>query len=128
MTLLPLNGIFMLAVAFTAIAVMSYWWIVTRGSWMHWPAGRSLMGLLLIIAGISGWAGINTLILPPRYEGKIISYFVLYAVLELALIVIGVTIHKEMKRGKARLKRKNPSHTGPVTVTVATTNEETPHV
>jgi hypothetical protein len=128
MTLLPLNGWFMLAVAATAIAVIIYWWIITRGSWMQWPAGRSLMGLLAIIAVIAGWAGLNTLILPPRYPLKIVSYLALYGVLEVALMVIGLTIHREMKRGKARLLEKRPNNpTGPVTVTVATENTETPN-
>lgn len=126
-TLLPLNGIFMLTVAITAILVMAYWWVTTRGSWMSWPAGRSLMGLLMIIAVISGWAGLNTFVLPPMYAGKAISYFALYLVLELALIVIGVTIRREMQRGKARLRDMHPP-TGPVTVPVATENKETPHV
>jgi hypothetical protein len=126
-TLLPLNGIFMLIVAGTAIAVMAYWWAATKGSWMDWPAGRSLMGLLAIIAVISGWAGLNTIVLPPRYDGKIISYFVLYGLLETALVIIGVTIRREMKRGaeRARKKQEKPS-TGPVTVVVASENKEMP--
>jgi cation transport ATPase len=128
-TLLPLNGIFMLIVSGTAIAVMAYWWIATKGSWMDWPAGRSLMGLLLIIAVISGWAGLNTTILPSRYDGKILSYFALYAALEAALVVIGVTIRREMKRGaeRARKKLQEKPHTGPVTVVVASENKEMPN-
>lgn len=126
-TLLPLNGIFMFTVSATAIAVMAYWWIVTRGSWMQWPAGRSLMGLLAIIALITAWAGLNTLVLPPRYDFKIISYFVLYGIFEAALLVILATIHREMKRGAARLRAKKPANpTGPVIVTVATINDTDP--
>lgn len=126
-TLLPLNGWFMLLVSGTAAAIVIYWWVVTRGSWMQWPAGRSLMGLLLIITVITAWAGLNTFVLPPRYDGKILSYFALYAIFEVALIVIGATIHREMKRGKARLKQKKPHNpSGPVSVIVASTNEEDP--
>lgn len=130
MTLLPLNGWFMLAVSGTALAVIIYWWIATRGSWMHWPAGWSLMGLLAIISIISGWAGLNTFVLPPRYDLKIPSYFVLYGLLEFALIAIGTTVHREMRRGKARQVQKSKNGkapTGPVTVIVASTNEEKPH-
>lgn len=127
MTLLPLNGVVMFIVALTALGVIAYWWIATRGSWMQWPAGRSLMGLLLIITVIAGWAGLNTTVLPPKYDIKVPSYFILYGVLELALLIIGVTIHREMKRGKARLQEKKPHNpTGPVIVTVASINEEKP--
>lgn len=120
-TLIPLNGWFMFAVGFTAIAVMAYWWVTTRGSWMQWPAGRSLMGLLAIIAVIACWAGLNTMILPPRYDGKIISYMALYAILEVSLIIIGSTIHREMTRGRARDKyRKEPKPaTGSIDISVA---------
>jgi uncharacterized membrane protein YfcA len=114
----------MLAVCFTAIGVIIYWWRATRGSWMDWPAGQSLMGLLAIIAVISGWAGLNTFVLPPRYEWKIFSYFVLYGVLELSLLWIGRTIRNEMRRGKARQVKKKVPATGPVTVVVATENKE----
>lgn len=125
-TLLPLNGIFMFIVAGTAIAVMAYWWAVTHGSWMHWPAGRSLMGLLAIIAVITAWAGLNTFVLPAHYELKIFSYFALYAVFEVALVLIGITIHREMRRGAARLLERKKAPAGPVIVTVATINDTTP--
>lgn len=125
-TLLPLNGIFMLIVSLTAVVVMAYWWTATRGSWMDCPAGRSLMGLLGIIAVLTAWAGLNTFVLPAWYDWKIVSYFALYGIFELALIVIGITIRREMIRGAARAKQKlkNPK-TGPVSVVVASENKET---
>lgn len=125
MTLLPINGIIIAAVFVAALAVIIYWHRVTRGSWKDWPAGRSLMGLLTVIVLISGMAATNVLFLPPAWPGKVVVYLALYSLVFVALIYIGGTIHHEMKRGKARLQQKKPHDpTGPVTVTVATKNEE----
>ena len=126
MTLLPLNALLIGLVSLTAIAVMIYWHIVTHGSWRQWPAGRSLMILLFVIATITANAGINIFL--PRYPGKVVLYFALYLVMQAALIGIGFTIRSEMRRGKARLQNKHSEFNGPVIVTVATTNDETPEV
>jgi len=123
MTLLPINALLIGLVALTAISVMIYWHVVTRGSWKHEPAGRSLMMLLLVIAVITANAAIN--IFMPKYIGKVALYFGLYIVMQAALIRIGFTIRSEMRRGKAKLERKGPNYKGPITVPVATVNEET---
>lgn len=124
MTLLPINGWLMMIVSLTALAVIFYWWIATRGSWMEWPAGRALMGLLGIIVIISGWAAINTLWLQGPYPAKVYLYFALYTALEVSLLVIGITIKREMRRGRQRRQAKSEKQTGPITVVVASTAKE----
>lgn len=125
MTLLPINGWLMMIVSLTALAVIIYWWVATRGSWMEWPAGRALMGLLGIIVIISGWAAMNTLWLKGPYPGKAHLYFALYAALEVSLLIIGITIKREMRRGRERRRQvKRDKQTGPITVVVASTTKE----
>lgn len=111
-----------------ASAVIIYWHVATRGTWREWPAGRSLMGLLAIIALGFLFGLMNRLI--PFPLGRSVVAVVLYGAFVWAIIFVGLTIRKEMRAGKARLNDKFPSHTptGPVTVIVATKNEEIPDV
>jgi hypothetical protein len=43
-----------------------------------------------------------------------------------ALVVIRLTIQAEMRRGRRKVKTTLPTITGPVDITVATENKETP--
>jgi len=106
--------------------VAIYWHIATKGTWREWPAGQSLMGLLSIITVGFGYGVINRFI--GQWAGRSIVSLILYALFVGAIIWIGLTVRKEMRRGKARIRDKYPTHTGPVTVTVASKNEEIPHV
>jgi hypothetical protein len=103
MTLLPINALLIGLVALTAISVMIYWHCITKGSWKHEPAGRSLMILLLVISVITANASLNIFI--PKYIGKVAVYFGLYIVMQAALIGIGFTIRSEMRRGKDKLTK-----------------------
>jgi hypothetical protein len=124
MTLLPLNAAVIGMVALVTAGLMGYWHLSTRGSWKLWPAGRSLMILLAVITVITANAAVHIVV--PKYPGKVELYFALYLLLLAALIGIGFTIRSEMRKGKARLLEKKPKDpTGPVTITVATENQET---
>jgi drug/metabolite transporter (DMT)-like permease len=111
-------------IAAVAAWVIIYWHVATKGTWKEWPAGRSLMGLLGIIAVGFGYGVFNRLLGP--WPGQPVTSMVLYAAFVWAIIFIGHTIRKEMRSGKARSSTKFPIHTGPVTVVVASKNEETP--
>lgn len=102
--------------------VIIYWWKATRGSWWNYPAGRSLMGLLGIIAVGFGWGVLSRIL--GDYPGRSIIAVVMYLTFIGALIAIGLTIRAEMKAGKQRIKAKHPTHSGPVVVTVAENHEE----
>lgn len=106
-----------------AFTVIIYWHITTKGTWRHWPAGQSLMGLLVIIAVGFGVGALNRLL--GNYPAKDFILILLYTAFAAALSVIGLTIRKEMRAGKRRLRRKAHPATGPVIIAVATTNEET---
>lgn len=112
------------AISAIAFTVIIYWWKATKGTWKHYPAGRSLMGLLGIIAVGFGWGVISRIL--GDYPGRSIIAVTLYLSFIGALVLIGLTIRKEMRLGKRRMRERFPTHTGPVTVTVATKNEETP--
>jgi hypothetical protein len=102
--------------------VIAYWHITTKGTWKEWPAGRSLMGMLGIISVGFGYGVINRFL--GEWPGRAAFSMVLYALFVWAIVWIGLTIRKEMRFGKKRLNNKFPIHTGPVTVVVATKNEE----
>lgn len=120
---LLLSAVPILLISAIAWTVIIYWHRATKGTWWDFPAGRSLMGLLGIIAFGFGWGVISRLL--GDYPGKGIMSAVLYVLFISALIAIGLTIRKEMRAGKRRLREKFPTHTGPVNVTVASKNEET---
>jgi hypothetical protein len=110
------------AIAFTIII---YWWRATRGTWKDYPAGRSLMGLLGIIAVGFGWGFLSRIV--GDYPGRNVIAVLMYLTFISALVYIGITIRQEMRYGKQRLNSKEPTTSGPVTVIVAATNEETSH-
>lgn len=98
----------------TAFTVIIYWWTQTRGTWRKYPAGRSLMGLLGIIAIGFGFGVVNRLL--GQYEARDAISFVLYIGFFLALVAIGVAVRKELRRGR---ERRHQPPTGPITVIVA---------
>lgn len=118
------SALFLGLVSVTATWVIVYWHIATKGTWRGWPAGRSLMGLLGIISVGFGFGTINRFIEIPL--GKTFVGVLLYALFEAAIIFIGLTIRKEMRRGKKKIVSKSPDRTGPVAIIVASRNEETP--
>lgn len=107
------------AIAFETII---YWHRSTKGTWREWPAGRSLMYLLVIIASGFGFGVVNQFF--GQYPLRPIVGFILYGLFIAALIVIRLTIRVEMRRGQRVVKTKLPTTTGPVDITVATENEE----
>lgn len=115
-----LLGVISVVAAWVAI----YWHVMTKGTWRHWPAGQSLMGLLSIIAIGFGFGVFNRLM--GQYPGRAAIGMILYALFVGAIIMIGLTVRKEMRHGKKKLREKHPDHTGPLSVVVATTNEERP--
>lgn len=120
-----ISAILLGGIALVAAAVVVYWHLATRGTWRHWPAGRSLMGLLAIITVGFGFGVINRFL--GDYPAKFPLATALYAAFLGALIFIGSTIRAEMRAGKARANaKKNHPSTAPVTIVVATTNEENP--
>lgn len=120
-----LSGIFLALIPVSSGAVIAYWWWKTRGTWMRYPAGRSLMGLLGIIFVGFGYGVVNRIL--GDYPAKSAVGFGLYVLFVGAIIAIGFTIRAEMRIGKKRLRAKHPAHTGPLTVPVAAINEEEPH-
>jgi uncharacterized membrane protein YfcA len=112
-------------VSLIALESVFYWHRKTRGSWRRWPAGRSLMYLLIIIGVGFGYGVANQLL--GQYAARPYVGFGLYLMFIAALIVIRLTIRSELRNGKKRLKNKHPTHTGPLNVPVASENEETPN-
>lgn len=107
--------------------VIIYWHLTTKGTWREWPAGRSLMGLLGIIAFGFGYGVINQIFGAEGYPAKPYIGLALYLVFVGAIIFIGITIRKEMIRGKAKVKHPSnfePPHTGSIDITVATEKDE----
>jgi hypothetical protein len=84
------------------------------------------MGLLGIISVGFGYGVANRFL--GDWAGKAAFTMALYALFVWAIIWIGLTIRKEMRFGKKRSTTKHPIHTGPVTVVVASKNEENPDV
>lgn len=123
----PLVNVVMIGiVSAIAFETIIYWHRNTKGTWREWPAGRSLMYLLFIIAFGFGYGILNQFL--GIYPAKPFVGVVLYGLFITALIMIRCTIRAEMRRGKKRLEAKLPTTNGPVIITVATANEELPHV
>lgn len=117
-------------IAAIAASVIVYWHVATRGAWSHWPAGRSLMALLGIITVGHAWRGVNRLV-GAEYVSKDPVSVVLYAVFAMTLVLVGFTIRRELRAGKARVvvadeEPADPSDlpTGMVAVVLTTTTKE----
>lgn len=96
--LLPINAILIAIVCFEALFIIIYWWYKTRGSWIEWRAGQSLMALLAVIFFITGNAVINLFVLDD-YAAKRWVYASMYVVMILALAFVWLTIRYELKTG-----------------------------
>lgn len=119
-----INSLLLGLIALAATVVIIYWHTGTRGTWWHWPAGRSLMGLLGIIAVGFGFGTINTLIGVQGYAAKPYIGFLLYFTFVGAIIFIGFTIRREMRRGQSMNHHpSNHPNTGTIDITVATEKE-----
>lgn len=112
-------------VALVALETVVYWHVVTGGTWRDWPAGRSLMYLLLIIAGGFGFGTLNQFL--GQYPARPLVSFALYALFISALIVIRLTIRAEVKRGNKQdqVKTKLPIRGSSRDIAVASENRET---
>lgn len=119
-----LNAILLGMIPLSSGTVIAYWWWKTRGTWMKYPAGRSLMGLLGIIFVGFGFGVVNFFL--GQYPARLAISFTLYLAFITAIILIGFTIRAEMRTGKKKLRDKHPLHTGPLTVPVAAINKEEP--
>lgn len=106
------------AVAFETII---YWHRGTRGTWREWPAGRSLMYLLLIIASGFGFGVINQFL--GQYAVRPVIGFGLYLLFIAALVVIRLTIRTELRRGRSKERHPSTPPTGAIDITVATEKE-----
>jgi uncharacterized BrkB/YihY/UPF0761 family membrane protein len=122
-----INILLTLLTSLVAFWVIIYWHFTTKGTWREWPAGRSLMGLLAIIAFGFGYGVVNQVFGSGGYPAKPYIGLVLYLVFVSAIIFIGITIRKEMIRGKAKAKHPTshvPPTTGAIDITVGTDKEE----
>ena len=118
MTAPLINVIFIGIVSAIAFETVIYWHRGTRGTWRDWPAGRSLMYLLLIIAFGFGYGIINQFM--GQYAARSFVGFGLYLLFIAALIIIRLTIRKELRTGRS--KAAHPS-IPTVDITVATEKE-----
>lgn len=114
--------VFVAMVSLVAFETIIYWHRITRGTWKQWPAGRSLMYLLLIIAFGFGYGVLNQFL--GDYPAKPYVGFGVYTLFIAALLVIRLTIRAEMKAGHRRVTATLPVNTGHVDVVVATENKE----
>lgn len=124
MTAPLLNVILIGIVSVLAFETMLYWHVTTKGTWRDWPAGRSLMYLLLIIAASFGYGILNQF--AGQYAARPLVGFGLYIAFVVGLVVIRLTIRAEMRRG--RTKARHPANhpqpmTGSIDLPVATDKE-----
>jgi hypothetical protein len=118
MTAPLINVICIGIVSAIAFETVWYWHRGTRGTWRDWPAGRSLMYLLLIIAFGFGYGILNQFL--GQYGARPFVGFGLYLLFIAALIIIRLTIRKELRTGRS--KAAHPS-TQTIDITVATEKE-----
>lgn len=110
-------------VALVATETVVYWHVRTRGTWRDWPAGRSLMYLLLIISTGFTFGVVNRFL--GEYPARGLVSFLLYAMFIGALVVIRFTIRAEMKRAGRPLVTKLPAGGDARDIVVASENTET---
>lgn len=95
MTIQPLTGILMAVEFFSVLIVMIGWHVLTRGSWRHWAAGVSLMGLLATIAAITALASVSSFF--PMFPGRALAYIILYSLLIVTTWLIGWAIYRAQR-------------------------------
>ena len=117
-----LSAVLLGIIPLTAGTVVVYWHFATKGTWRQWPAGRSLMGLLGIITVGFSYGVVNRFL--GAYPAKFAVAVALYALFIGAIIFIGWTIRREMKRGQS-MDQHPSSHppTGTIDITVANDKE-----
>lgn len=117
-----LNVILIAMVSGIALETVVYWHRKTRGTWRDWPAGRSLMYLLLIIGIGFGYGVVNQFF--GQYPARPLIGFGLYIGFIAALVIIRFTIRAEMRSGERRhLKTVLPTEDGARQVVVASEND-----
>lgn len=122
MTAPLINVIFIGIVSAIAFETVFYWHRNTKGTWRDWPAGRSLMYLLLIIAFGFGYGIVNQFL--GQYAARPFVGFGLYVLFIAALVVIRLTIRTELSRGRSMEHHpSNHPKTGTIDITVATDKE-----
>lgn len=112
----PFNVFMIGVVALLALETIVYWHRASKGNWKLWPAGRSMMVMLAIIGVAFAFGVVNNTIGP--YEARPYVGTFLYSLFIAALILIRITIRKEMLIGKAIDREEAGPVTGPVVVTV----------
>lgn len=103
-SLLSLNIILFTAISVTALAVAVLWAVLSKGLWAKTLTGWSLMGLLMIIASITGNAMIS--VIWRNYDVHSVVYTIMYGFFEVVLIAIGVSlwrVNRDAKKRKARI-------------------------
>lgn len=103
--LLTLNAVLFAAIAVTSLAVAILWAGLSRGRWRRTLTGWSLMGLLLVIAGITGNATLSNVWI--HYETNQIAYTIMYSIFEVILIAIGISMWRVYRNATLRQLRKN---------------------
>lgn len=88
--MLTINSVLVTIIAVEVFIVMGLWHVTTRGAWRYWPAGRSLMGLLACLAGITTVSSIARLM--PGWQAESSLYTVGYLGTALAVASIATTI------------------------------------
>lgn len=117
-----LSAVLLGLIPLVAGTVVIYWHTATRGTWRQWPAGRSLMGLLGIITVGFAYGVLNRFL--GQYPARFAIAVALYALFIGAIIFIGLTIRKELRRGQSiQHHPSNQPNTGTIDITVATDKE-----
>ena len=96
MTIQPWTGLLIGLAMLQTLVIMIGWHGVTYGAWARFPAGRVLMSLLGIMWAILTLATVSSFF--PFFPGRPWIYLTLYAILNVALTALGVTIIREQRK------------------------------
>ena len=96
MTIQPWTGLLIGLAMLQTLVIMIGWHRVTHGAWARFPAGRVLMSLLGIMWAILVLATASSFF--PAFPGRPWIYLTLYAILNVALTALGVTIIREQRK------------------------------
>lgn len=100
---MTLATIMMMVVLLETVGIIILWW--SRSHWWKYGAGRSVMSLLLVQAGILGLALLS------RYLGydfpfRDFIYSGIYLTLAVVMAVVGVTIYKAQQDDRKKPNSK----------------------